>query len=53
MQRCSAPCVEGYVSNEEYADQVALAKLFLKGKNQQVIGTLVEKMESASEQLNF
>lgn len=53
MQRCSAPCVEGNVSNEEYADQVTLAKLFLKGKNQQVIGTLVEKMESASEQLNF
>lgn len=53
MKRCSAPCVEGYVSDEEYADQVNLARLFLKGKNQQVIGNLVEKMERASEGLNF
>ncbi|OJF68214.1 excinuclease ABC subunit C [Alteromonas sp. V450] len=53
MQRCSAPCVEGYVSDEEYKEQVNFARLFLKGKNQQVIGGLVEKMEKASEALNF
>ena len=53
MQRCSAPCVEGYVTDEEYNEQVNLARLFLKGKNQQVIGTLVDKMEKASESLNF
>ena len=53
MQRCSAPCVEGYVSDEEYQEQVNFARLFLKGKNQQVIGRLVEKMEKASENLNF
>lgn len=53
MKRCSAPCVEGYVSDDEYKEQVDLARLFLNGKNQQVIGTLVEKMEDASERLNF
>lgn len=53
MQRCSAPCVEGYVSDEEYKEQVNFARLFLKGKNQQVIGSLVENMEKASETLNF
>ena len=53
MPRCSAPCVEGYVSDEEYKEQVNFARLFLKGKNQQVIGGLVEKMEAASEALNF
>ncbi len=53
MQRCSAPCVEGYVSDVEYKEQVNFARLFLKGKNQQVIGGLVEKMEAASEALNF
>ena len=53
MQRCSAPCVEGYVSDEEYAEQVNLARMFLKGKNQQVISTLVDNMEKASEALNF
>ena len=53
MQRCSAPCVKGYVSDDEYAEQVQWVRLFLKGKNQQVINSLVEKMERASEQLNF
>ena len=53
MQRCSAPCVEGYVSDEEYKEQVNFARLFLKGKNQQVIGSLVKNMEKASEALNF
>lgn len=53
MKRCSAPCVEGFVSDEEYAQQVKLAAMFLRGKNSQVIATLVSKMEVASEQLNF
>ena len=53
MKRCSAPCVEGIVSDEEYSEQVKLAKLFLKGKNAQVISTLVTRMEGASESLNF
>ncbi|WP_395343298.1 excinuclease ABC subunit UvrC [Ningiella sp. W23] len=53
LERCSAPCVEGYVSDEEYSEQVRLAVLFLKGKNKEVIQTLVGKMEIASEALNF
>lgn len=53
MKRCSAPCVKGHVSDEEYKEQVNFARLFLKGKNQQVIGSLVERMEKASEALNF
>lgn len=53
MKRCSAPCVEGYVSDEAYTEQVKLAGMFLKGKNTEVIGTLVSRMENASMQLNF
>ncbi|TPV59924.1 excinuclease ABC subunit UvrC [Aestuariibacter sp. GS-14] len=53
MQRCSAPCVKGYVTDNEYAEQVQWVRLFLKGKNQQVINSLVDKMEAASQQLNF
>jgi excinuclease ABC subunit C len=53
MKRCSAPCVEGYVSDHEYKEQVNLATLFLRGKNSEVIATLVEKMEHASIALNF
>jgi excinuclease ABC subunit C len=53
MKRCSAPCVEGYVSDEYYNEQVKLAALFLRGKNTQVISTLVGRMEEASKSLNF
>lgn len=53
MKRCSAPCVAGYVSDEEYREQVNLATLFLRGKNSEVIASLVGKMEQASIALNF
>jgi len=53
MKRCSAPCVAGYVSDEEYREQVNLATLFLRGKNSEVIASLVDKMEQASVALNF
>ena len=53
MKRCSAPCVSGYVSDDEYREQVNLATLFLRGKNSEVIASLVDKMEQASDALNF
>lgn len=53
LKRCSGPCVEGLVSDEEYEQQVQLARMFLKGNNQQVISVLVEKMEQASIELKF
>lgn len=51
--RCSAPCVQGYVSDEEYNQQVELARLFLQGKDQQVLDYLIGKMEQASRNLDF
>lgn len=51
--RCSAPCVAGYVSDEEYNQQVAFARLFLQGKDQQVLDHLIHKMEQASQCLDF
>ncbi|OFA33333.1 excinuclease ABC subunit C [Glaciecola punicea] len=53
MKRCSAPCVKGFVSDEDYNEQVKLAAMFLRGKNTQVISTLVGRMEDASVNLNF
>ncbi len=52
MGRCSAPCVNK-ISDEDYQQQVKLAKLFLKGKSSQVIEKLVEQMEQASKNLAF
>ncbi|MGF1689335.1 excinuclease ABC subunit UvrC [Photobacterium japonica] len=51
--RCLGPCVKGLVSEAEYQEQVDFVRLFLKGKDRQVITALVEKMELASQQLAF
>ena len=53
LKRCAGPCVHGLVSDEEYQMQVDLARLFLQGKDQQVIADLVAKMEQASNELAF
>lgn len=53
LKRCAGPCVQGLVSDVEYEQQVQLARLFLKGKNAEVIDALVKKMEQASEELKF
>jgi excinuclease ABC subunit C len=52
LKLCSAPCV-GKISDEAYAAQVRLTRLFLQGKNQQVIDDLVQQMEAASSALDF
>lgn len=52
LDRCSAPCV-GKVSHSDYDEQVKFATLFLRGKDQQVIGTLVDKMSHAAETLQY
>jgi len=52
LGRCSAPCVDK-ISKDDYSDQVKLAKLFLRGKNSDVIKELVTKMETMSQQLEF
>ncbi len=51
--RCLGPCVAGLVSEDEYAQQVEYVRLFLSGKDDQVLNRLVERMEKASETLDF
>lgn len=52
IKRCTAPCV-GFISREAYAQDVRDAQLFLEGRSQQVIHTLVERMEQAAAHLAF
>jgi excinuclease ABC subunit C len=52
LGRCSAPCVDK-ISEEDYLEQVNLAKLFLKGKSSTVIEQLVKRMEVASNGFDF
>jgi excinuclease ABC subunit C len=52
IKRCTAPCV-GLISEEAYGRDVRDALLFLEGKTNQVIDELVQRMERASEALEF
>lgn len=51
--RCLGPCVKGLVSEHEYQQCVDDVRLFLQGKDQQVIEGLVSRMEAASRALEF
>ncbi|ADU68726.1 excinuclease ABC subunit UvrC [Pantoea sp. At-9b] len=51
--RCLGPCVAGLVTEEEYAQQTDYVRLFLAGKDDQVLNQLVKRMEAASQALRF
>ncbi|MBN3146291.1 excinuclease ABC subunit UvrC [Pectobacterium brasiliense] len=51
--RCLGPCVSGLVSEEDYQQQVDYVRLFLSGKDQQVLNQLISQMEAASRDLHF
>lgn len=53
LKRCLAPCVSGLVSDEDYASEVKLAGMFLSGDSQHVLDSVIEKMEKASQSLQF
>jgi len=51
--RCLGPCVKGLVTEEEYARQIDYVRLFLSGKDDQVLNQLVARMEHASQEMRF
>ncbi|WGY46742.1 excinuclease ABC subunit UvrC [Vibrio sp. ABG19] len=51
--RCAGPCVSTIISDEEYAELVNYVRLFLQGKDKQVLEILIAKMEKASQELRF
>ena len=52
IHQCMAPC-QGYISQEEYRGKIDKAIEFLNGNYQPVLKELEEKMQQASEQLEF
>jgi len=52
IKRCKAPCV-GLVSPQDYAADVRLAELFLRGRHSEVIDGLTAQMEAAAGGLRF
>ena len=52
IKRCSGPCCD-LISTEDYADDVQHAAMFLEGKNNAVMQDYANKMEDASDKLEF
>ena len=52
IKQCNAPC-QGYVSKEEYRSQVEQALDFLNGNFNPILTQLKQKMEEASENMEF
>ena len=54
LGKCLAPCVPmGEKGEENYAKQVELVKLFLRGQNQELLNNLTVLMQSFSKNLQF
>jgi excinuclease ABC subunit C len=53
IKRCLGPCVEGFVSREDYAQVIRDVQLFLDGKTGELEARLTARMESAAENMQF
>ena len=52
IKRCKAPCV-GLISAEDYANDVRIAEMFLRGRHGEVIERLTDAMQKAANALQF
>lgn len=52
IKRCSAPCV-GYVSGDQYREQIEAVKLFLDGKNKDLQKSIKQKMLTFADEEKF
>ncbi len=52
IKRCTAPCV-GFISSEDYRQDIDRALMFLEGKSHQLIDDMVTQMEQAAANLQF
>ena len=50
--RCSAPCC-GYLSAEEYAEDIEYSRLFLEGRSDELLASLETKMDQNAASLEF
>ncbi|MDH4381544.1 MAG: excinuclease ABC subunit UvrC [Gammaproteobacteria bacterium] len=52
IKRCTGPCV-GMVSKDDYRRDIDSALLFLAGRSQEVVETLVARMQDAAEKMEY
>ncbi|MYF96408.1 MAG: excinuclease ABC subunit C [Holophagales bacterium] len=53
MKRCLGPCVDGLTTDEAYADAVEKARLFLAGRNEELLKDLRARMRTHADELDF
>ena len=53
IKRCIAPCVEELCSQAQYAEAVEHTRLFLDGRNDELIVELKQRMQAASDDLRY
>ena len=53
IKRCVAPCVESLCTAEQYAEAVEHTRLFLEGRNDELIADLKRRMADASDDLRY
>jgi excinuclease ABC subunit C len=53
IKRCLGPCVEGFVSTDDYAQTVRDVQLFLEGNPAELEKRLTARMETAAENMQF
>ena len=53
MKRCLGPCVDGLTTDEAYADAVEKARLFLAGRNEELLKDLRTRMRTLADELEF
>ena len=53
IKRCVAPCVESLCTAEQYAEAVEHTKLFLEGRNDELVADLKRRMLAASDGLRY
>jgi excinuclease ABC subunit C len=53
IKRCAAPCVETICSRQEYSESVEHARMFLEGRNDELVERLRRQMLEAAESERF
>jgi excinuclease ABC subunit C len=53
MRRCLGPCVDGLTSLEEYRGAAEATRLFLAGRNEELVKDLRRSMNEAAEKLEY
>ena len=53
IKRCLGPCVKGLCTPSQYQEAVRDVRLLLEGRNNELAGTLEERMTQASEEMRY